>query len=340
MQLTFLGIENFRNISNINIKPGKGLNVITGDNGEGKTNILEAIYFLGNLKCFRTPSTRKCIQWGKERFSIFARGSNGKEYNITYVSGGELTRKINGKKVNSNEYLKNLNIVGFFPQEEVKVFSSPEQMRKLIDRGIFYLDKSYLVLYKKFTKLLENRNTLLREGYDEKLLDVLTEEFIIASREVERKRKEFIEEITPFFKDLSQKIGSGEWETTIEYSASKYEVDLKKEIEAGFTLFGAHRGNVKFTINGRDIRDYGSQGQIKVVLLSYKLCILKLLYSMGETPVFLADDIGGEFDKKRRDNLINFLEEEDIQSFLTSPIDINIRKGEFFRVKEGKVWKL
>ncbi len=340
MCLELIKVVNFRNISGIKLEADKGINLLLGENGEGKTNFLESLFYIGNLKCVRTSYPEKCIKRGREAFALEGVKQN-KKYRVTY-SKNRKEIEINGKKTTSLEYLKTLTIIGFFPQEEVKVFSSPSKMRELIDRGIFYIDKIYLKIYREFIKLLQERNTLLKSGYfDKSLFDVLTDLYLKRAIEIEERREEFIAKISPYVKKVFTAISGGEWKMDITYERSDYSfIGTITEKERGYTISGPHRGKVELLVNDNSLREYGSQGQVKTVLLAYKLAVIRMVSERGDKPIFLADDIGGELDKKRREALFSFLKGENIQSFITSAIDIDIREGKTFKVEKGKIWEL
>ncbi len=334
-------ILNFRNIEDAQIELADGINVFVGDNGEGKTNLLEAIYYLGNLKCFRTSRTGDCVRWGEASFHVSGETYDRDRFEVTYSREEGKNIRLNGKRASSLDYLRRITVLGFFPQEEVRTFSSPHNLRSLLDRGVFYVDKLYLSIFREFRKLLNDRNALLREGerVDEKLLSAVTENFMVKAREIDRRRREFVTLINPYLQEISGLISGMEWNVKLEYRESAYDgIGSREELEAGYTVAGPHRGRVIFRINGINLRDFGSQGQIKTTLLAFKLAIVKILSERGEDPLFVIDDIGGELDEKRRVSLFDFLRELGVQSMLTTAIDLGIEGVNNFRVEKGKIW--
>ncbi len=340
MEIRNIEIQNLRNLKKISLFPSSGLNFIVGENGEGKSSFLESIYIMGNLKSFKTSRIRECINWDEQFF--FIRGKTDLHIQAIYLNrAGDKKVSLNGKRVPPLEYLKNISVIGFFPQEEFKIFQSFSEIRSLIDRGIFNIDKEYLLLYKAFLHHLENRNILLKaKKKDEKLFKIVTEKFIETSTKIDKKREEFLEEIKPVFSDIVRRISENKWNITFSYFPSKYTKEKAiEEEEKGFSLFGAHRGRILFELNGKKMRSFASQGQIKVALFAFKLSLIRLLKRRGTSSIFLIDDIGGEVDIKRRSFLIEFLLEEKIQSFVTSAIPLYIENATVFQVKKGKIWK-
>ncbi|GEM_PF-6280988 len=337
MYLRRVAISLFRNINDVQLYPSSGVTAIIGDNGQGKTSLLEAIYLAGNLKCVRSSRVTECVQWEREKSSVEVE-SERFTFFVEIGSSGEKVKKINGKSVSTQEYLRKITIIGFFPGEETKIFSSPRFMRNLIDRGIFYLDRSYLAEFSRFRKLLSDRNSLLQsDKFDLKLFEVVNEEFKKMSERIESWREDFIQNLNEEIARVSGSLSGGEWMVRVDYRRAG-QVALEREKRYGYSLYGPHRSMVEFLINGKPARRYASRGQIKIILLSYKLSVAGMLERKREKTVFLIDDIGGELDSARRSYLLNFIKQNQLQAFVTSTSPVE-ETDDMYVVERGRIWK-
>lgn len=366
LKLTKLKLINFRNYSNLNIKFSNNMNIFIGNNAQGKTNLLESIVFLSLTKSHRVGQNPNVVMFNKNVCKI--NGVIKKADIITKLEcrigdkkelfkNGTIIRKV-------SDYISNLNVIVFGPDDLDIVKGSPNNRRNLLNIELSQIDKDYLNTYNEFNKILRIRNEYLKMMYsnsltDKSYLDILTDKFIEKSIYIYQKRNEFINKINESINDNYNLISKGDnirviYENNIHFD--NYEVDeIRKEMESiihdnyykeikyGMSLYGPHRDDFSFYINDSDIKYYGSQGQQKLAILSFKLSEIDIFEDITlEKPILLLDDIFSEFDIKKRNNLIKYINSKDIQSFITTTDLKNINKryldgASIYEVKDGNV---
>ena len=323
--------KSFRNISECNIDFAEGVNLIYGKNAEGKTNILEGIYLFSRGKSFRAKEDSEMVKFSEEGFHIGVKyksliGEESLEYSLF---GKEKLRKKNGYKLkNITDMVGNLKCVLFYPDNMNLVKGSPEERRSFLNIAISQYDPIYIKYYQSYKKALENRSCILKfmksglpSSKDELLAwgDTLSEYASL----IYLTREEYIEKLKVYARMFSLDISSGKEEISIHHEcdircgiSDREEVkreylkifseNIEREINAGTTLFGPHRDDLKININGNDSRYFASQGQQRSVVLALKLSegeIIKEKFS--EYPVFLLDDVLSELDAERRKYLLD-----------------------------------
>ena len=366
LKLTKLKLTNFRNYSNLNIKFSNNMNIFIGNNAQGKTNLLESIVFLSLTKSHRVGQNPNVVMFNKNVCKI--NGVIKKADIITKLEcrigdkkelfkNGTIIRKV-------SDYISNLNVIVFGPDDLDIVKGSPNNRRNLLNIELSQIDKDYLNTYNEFNKILRIRNEYLKMMYsnsltDKSYLDILTDKFIEKSIYIYQKRNEFINKINESVNDNYNLISKGDnirviYENNIHFD--NYEVDeIRKEMESiirdnyykeikyGMSLYGPHRDDFSFYINDSDIKYYGSQGQQKLAILSFKLSEIDIFEDITlEKPILLLDDIFSEFDIKKRNNLIKYINSKDIQSFITTTDLKNINKryldsASIYEVKDGNI---
>ncbi|QOY37392.1 DNA replication/repair protein RecF [Anaerobacillus isosaccharinicus] len=370
MYINDLTLTNYRNYKKEHVTFENNVNVILGENAQGKTNVMEAIYVLGLAKSHRTTRDRELIYWDEEYAKI--EGSVKKRT-------GPLTLEViistKGKKVKLNrleqrklsEYIGALNIVMFAPEDLNLVKGSPQVRRRFIDMEIGQINPIYLYNLSLFQKILQQRNHLLkdlqRKKADNGLLDILTFQLIEQAAKVMLKRYEFIEMLERWAKPIHHDISRGLENLAIEYKPSikvseaselsKIEEVLEenfvkmkiKEIERGTSLIGPHRDDLLFYVNDRDVQTFGSQGQQRTTALSLKMAELELIYDkLGEYPILLLDDVLSELDDFRQSHLLNTIQGK-VQTFVTTTsvdgIDHQtLKDASTYLVEKGNIQKL
>ena len=366
LKLTKLKLTNCRNYSNLNIKFSNNMNIFIGNNAQGKTNLLESIVFLSLTKSHRVGQNPNVVMFNKNVCKI--NGVIKKADIITKLEcrigdkkelfkNGTIIRKV-------SDYISNLNVIVFGPDDLDIVKGSPNNRRNLLNIELSQIDKDYLNTYNEFNKILRIRNEYLKMMYsnsltDKSYLDILTDKFIEKSIYIYQKRNEFINKINESVNDNYNLISKGDnirviYENNIHFD--NYEVDeIRKEMESiirdnyykeikyGMSLYGPHRDDFSFYINDSDIKYYGSQGQQKLAILSFKLSEIDIFEDITlEKPILLLDDIFSEFDIKKRNNLIKYINSKDIQSFITTTDLKNINKryldgASIYEVKDGNI---
>ncbi len=359
MQLTRLKYKNFRNIETIDFTPSEGFNIFWGDNAQGKTNLLEAIYLLGHLKSFRGARNPELIRSGSDQARLQGEVTNlavNRRLELAIEQASKSVR-IDGKKVRSGrDFFGFLRPVLFSPEEVSLVKGPPAGRRALLDRSIFQAQPLYLEKVQEYERCLKQRNRLLKEGRLGEELIPWTEGLIDAGGRLRWERFRYLVSLAPLLRQCYDTIaGNGEKaDIHIESPGEKVEdfrealrSELKKaanrEVHLGQTLAGPHRDDPLFLIEGRPLRLYGSQGQQRSFMLAYKTAqIIDLEKRLGEPPILLLDDMTSELDRHRKGFLFHFLLSRRGQVFLTTT-DCTPFKNEgmkiarFFRVTRGNI---
>jgi DNA replication and repair protein RecF len=357
MYIDKLIVKNFRNIKKINIDFNKNVNIFYGDNAQGKTSILEGIYFCATGRSHKTHIDKEIINFDESEahLELFARGD-------TFCDKINVHLKKNMKKwitVNSmpirkiGELFGVLSIVLFAPEDLQLVKSGPSERRRFVDLEMCQLSKIYYYDLKQYHKILKQRNNLLKEIQKDKNLKetlfVWDSQLINFGAKVIKQRQKFIEEISGLAGNVHSKITGGAESLGIVYRPSVLISEFEKKIKRntdrdifyGSTSIGPHKDDISFFINGYDARDYGSQGQQRCAVLSSKLAEIQIIKNEKNTnPVLLLDDVLSELDEKRQSFLLESI--KDIQVIITcTGVEDIIKKynegAKIFFVKNGNV---
>ena len=330
--------ENFRNIEKCDIKFEGGVNLLYGDNAQGKTNAVEGIYFFARGKSFRRADDRELSGFSKDGYGISLEyeDKNGKgKLDYTYFNG-ERKRRKNGYKVSKiKEFIGNFRAVLFCPDDLSLVKGSPELRREFINVAIGQIYPEYISFYANYKKALENRNCLLKNiqkgmftlpGELESWSDYMAEYAAV----INIYRQEYIKKLEVYTKRFMNEISDGKEDIELIYKSdisepSNNKGDLaegykrilreqtEREIAAGVTLFGVHRDDILININKNPAKIFSSQGQIRSTVLSLKLGEGEVNREIsGEYPVFLFDDVLSELDEKRREYILSGVGERQI----------------------------
>lgn len=344
MKLTFLSLKHYRNYEQLELSFREGVHIFLGENAQGKTNLMEAIYVLAMARSHRTSHDKELIQWDKE--SALLKGTIQK--NISNVSLElSLSKKGKAAKVNYLEqkkmssYLGNMNVVLFAPEDLNLIKGSPSVRRKFIDMELGQMNPVYLHDLVKYQKVLKQRNTYLKQLAFKKTLDsvyleVLTDQLAELGASILHHRFRFIDELQQLAYPIHRAISNEKEELTISYVTKcpvqkemsilnlkeqlsvQFEQVYKRELDQATTLVGPHRDDIAFFINGYDVQLYGSQGQQRSTVLSMKLAEIELIYQVtNEYPILLLDDVLSELDDDRQTHLIQAIENK-VQTFLTT----------------------
>lgn len=353
MQIENIVIENFRNIEYSNITFGENINLIIGSNAQGKTNLIEALYYVAFLKSFRTQKNNDLLKEYKSTANLKCNVLNGGVDNLLQIKFGKKNKEINinKKKPEKKDLFKYLNIILFHPDEVNYITSYPHFRRNLIDRSIFFTDFEYINTFKNYARCLKQRNTFIKSNSSD--LDCWEDQLVIYGSEIIRKRLEYINKINNYFL-INLKNQNNKEEYSLSYS-KKYpdfhliEENLKEEFERkrererilGYTLAGPHRDDLQFYLNGKPAEIFASQGQKRSLLISYKTAqILDYKAIRGHYPVLLLDDMTSELDSNRKNILLENLLNNSGQVFITST-DFKKNKiseqSKRFRVNNGEI---
>ena len=356
-----ISLLQFRNYQAMSLEFHKKLNVITGQNAQGKTNLLEGIYIISLGKSFRTSRDSEMIGFGHDfcrAKTVSVKDDRETEIEITYKKEGKLI-KIDGVRApKTSDLLEHVYAVVFSPEDLKIVKEEPEKRRKFIDRELCQIRPVYYKNLGRYKKVLQNRNFLLKDGVsDQALLSVYDEELADYGSRIIRDRAGFIEKLNIISRGIHEKITDGKEVLEIFYESnvpvqsdflSQKEEFLKKlqkgfsrDVFKGNTESGPHKDDLKIQVNGIDIRHYGSQGQQRTAALSLKLAEIYLIKEeTGEDAILLLDDVLSELDVQRQTFLLNRLQE--IQIFITTTeisqtLSENLSEGYIFEVENGSV---
>lgn len=366
MVLKQIDLLNFRLHRNTSLNFSDKLNVIVGGNGQGKTTILEAIYYLCTTKNLHLSSEQEVVSYDELNFEV-----KGTFYDLTtdkvrliYDSvKNKKTYFLNEKQINSaTEIIGKFPVVSLTQTDQAITQGSPGDRRKFVDSIISQISQSYLKSLLDYSKILKQRALLLnqiRENRNINLypqLDVWTEALVLRGTEIIEHRKNFIKEFDDYLRNSYEKMKLKEEEPKIEYvtalnnnkedTLQKFRKELEllreDEVKKGVNLLGPHRDDYLFYINGKELKKYGSQGQHKTFQIALRFAQFKYIKEkITKAPIFLMDDIFGELDKNRAKKITEYLPEIG-QAFitmtdLTKEEDLKtIDDSIFIRVENGK----
>ena len=347
-----LNCKNFRNLENINISPCEEMNVICGENAQGKTNILESIWLFTGAKSFRTSKDNNFIKFGTEKaICSLDFKSNGIEKNAQITIKEKREVSLNEKKLKSpSELVGNFNAIVFSPNDLSLISDGPSVRRKFLDIAIGQLYPTYIEILKNYVRAVAQRNKIIKDyKYDSTLsvmLDIYENEIALNGEKIINFRKRYIEIINEFLPKVYDGISAGREVIQTEYILSCKENLLenlkfarKEDMFSGVTSVGPHRDDLEFKINGINARNFASQGQKRSVALALKLSEAEVIKkNTGECPIILLDDVMSELDPLRQDFILNHI--KGMQSFLTCCDESNIKNliaGKKFIISNGRV---
>jgi DNA replication and repair protein RecF len=357
MIIKFLELDDYRNYDNVSIKFDKGINILYGNNAQGKTNILEAIYLCATTKSHRGNKDKEIIRFGCEESHIRALFiKNEVDYQVDIHLKNEKSKGIainNVKLKKAAELLGVANIIMFSPEDLSIIKNGPSDRRRFVDSELCQLDKVYLYNLTNYNKIVNQRNNLLKDillhPELRDTLDVWDTQLVAIGNKIIERRNIFINQLNKVIKDIHFSISGGSEKIEIIYDPNidveGFEEKLKKhrekDIRYKLTSVGPHRDDFIFNINGVDVKKYGSQGQQRTAALSLKLAEINLVERItGTTPILLLDDVLSELDSYRQNYLLNGI--KDIQTIVTCTgldefINSRIEINKIFKITEGKV---
>lgn len=337
MKLNSLKLSQFKNYQDFQISFSPGINCITGKNGMGKTNLLDAIHYLSMTRSALNSVDQQNISYGKKYFAInsqLTREGKAMQINCYFEQGKKKTLKVDGKEVEKlSSHIGEVPSVLITPDDTEVIKEGSEVRRKLFDSVISQHDRVYLEQLMAMQRLLKQRNSFLkandgRLNINKKLLSVYDEALMPVFAAVAKKRAEFVQVFAPFFSDNYRKIFAGQETPAISYKSEvleegfdeRYQRGMQKDILLQRTNHGAHKDDYVFGLNGRAIKKFGSQGQQKSFIIALKLAEYDYLRSIkGFEPLLLLDDIFDKLDDERIHRLIELLADRErfAQIFIT-----------------------
>ena len=332
MFIKSISLQNYRNYKNLSLDFDPKTNIFYGDNAQGKTNILEAVYVSGTTRSHKSAKDRELIYFGEEAAhlcTIMAR--TGLDHKIDLHLRKNKTKgiAIDGIPIRkASELFGLVHFVFFSPEDLCIIKNGPSERRRFIDSELCQLDKVYLHELANYNKIVLQRNKLLKEihfrqDYRE-VLEILDLQLIKYGREIIRRRTLFVQELNEIIQEIHQKLSGGQEQIVLGYEANVQEDQLEqklqdhmdRDIHLKTTTAGPHRDDLSFLVNDIDIRKFGSQGQQRTAALSLKLSEIELVKRrVHDTPVLLLDDVLSELDSSRQNYLLNSI--ENIQTLIT-----------------------
>ncbi len=353
MNITKIKLENFRNYTNQEIIFNNGINVIYGNNAQGKTNILEAIFLCSIGKSFRTNKDKELVKINEDFAKInIEYEKSDRKGKIEYIISDKKNISINGVKIKKlSELLGNINSIIFSPDDMEILKDGPQKRRKFLNMLISQLRPRYLFNLNDYNKTLEQRNNYLRQiKYENKpknMIDIWNEKLANHAQIIYEYRKEFVDKLLKKIVNIHKNITNNSEQININYISEfknkeeyikKLNEKLNKDIERGYTSTGIHRDDFEVYINGKNINLYGSQGQFRTAILSLKLSELYVIYDeVGEYPILLLDDFMSELDENRRKKFVENI--TDAQVILTGTHKLILENFNYniYNVKDGQV---
>lgn len=325
MEITKIELFGFRNYKKAEINFGNNLNIICGKNAQGKTNLLEAVYFCVVGKSFRASREKEVINISSDiaKIKVYIKkqvGTNTVE--IIFSRNSKKTIKINGipiKKI--SELLGEFNGVFFAPDELKLIKESPEDRRRFMDIDISQTSKQYFYILTRYNQILQNRNKQLKTDIPQeelkKIMQIWNEQLADCMLKLCKFRQNFIESLAPFAQSAHAYLTDNAEKLEIEYVGikentkqeiiKKLEDNLQKDLQLGYTSYGTHRDDIKVMVNGTDVRVFGSQGQQRTCALALKLAELNIIQNITHSkPVLLLDDVLSELDNNRKKRLLEY----------------------------------
>ena len=352
MKIKNLEIQNFRNIKNISLEFDDEINVICGENAQGKTNIIEALWLFSGAKSFRNSKDNEFIKFGKKKAKISVNFEMlGVENNAQIIFEDKKTAFLNEKKIaNTSNFAGKYNAVVFSPSDLTLVTDGPEKRRRFLDTAIGQLYPNYIEILRNYSRAVMQRNKIIKDyRYDKTvsiMLEIFEAEIVDMGNKIINYRKRYINILNKYVSKIYDGISSGKEKIEIFYISKCNELNLENlkssrenDMFTSTTSVGPHRDDISFKINGINARNFGSQGQKRSVALSLKLAGAEVIKEVsGEYPICLLDDVMSELDENRQNYILNHI--RNWQSFITCCDTSNIKnlkEGKVIRIKGGEV---
>ena len=367
MIVSEIRLTNYRNYISQELAFSEGVNLFYGENGQGKTNLLEAIYLMATGKSHRTSNYNDLVGFGSEGFEIILKGMvNDREITlrVRYLKERGRITEINGiRRERISDVLGTMNMILFSPETLSIVKGSPAERRRFLDVLLCQTSRSYLENLQRYNKIIKNKSAALknyRTGRSfQEVIPVFNEALAKTGGQVIKKRWEAIEKLNAFTRQEMRQLAGDREQILLRYKTSlgegmaqdsdidyekelalKLERSIKKELETGQCLYGPHRDDMEMTLNDKSSRVFSSQGQQRSLALALILAELRFVEDeRGEKPVLLLDDVMSELDERRREALVGGL--KNVQTIITTtePLlytDLPVHEKREFIVKDGK----
>lgn len=358
MEILEINYINFRNLIDGSVKFFPKLNLFFGKNGQGKTSLLEAVYFNATGKSFRTSKANEMMKYGVKRTGVYIvyRDNIGEKTLTVKFNDSKKEYYYNNKKVPYDEFYGKLNVVTYIPEDIVLITGSPSIRRTFFDGEIAQTNSEYFQDLKNYNKLLKIRNKYLKEERtkDTEYL-VYEDEFIKYGAKVIEKRLEYVQKISIILNLNYRKLFDNKKELSLSYEChlgnikklslkeiekllrEKIKKNFSQEKRYGFSLCGPQKDDFLFILNGHEAKSTASQGEKKSIIFSLKLSEIDMVIrEKKENPVLIIDDISSYFDSNRKESILNYLEKRNIQVLVSSTGDLGIDSNDFY-VEGGEI---
>ncbi|MBR1884962.1 MAG: DNA replication/repair protein RecF [Schwartzia sp.] len=368
MKIRRVAMKNYRNYVDQTLEFAPGTNVFLGQNAQGKTNILEAVYYGALGRSHRTSADGELVRWneGEARLSVvFSRRDAENELEFRFFRDKRRKMTRNGASIRMKDLIGTLNVVLFSPEDLFLIKGAPAGRRRFLDMEISQADPAYFYDLAIYTRLLSQRNSLLKKIRDgeasEDELPIWDTQLVPRAVSVMKKRIDAVKKLDGLAEKTQKEISGGAERLALRYEIhgmgeendgrmtkelfswynGKLAESKKLDILRGATRFGPHRDDLAFLVNDVDLRAYGSQGQQRTGILALKLAELAFFHEeTGEYPVLLLDDVMSELDRGRREQLLSFIRGEELQALITATDEAYLPSegfGTVFRVEHGTV---
>jgi len=366
VKLLSLSYERFRNLREVRLTPSPHATIAVGENGQGKTNLLEGLYFLATLKPLRAGKLSELVMFGEATARVTGRFLlQGAEREISVeVQPGGRTASVDGKKAPSLEaYFGGVSVVAFTPDDLAVVKGGPDGRRAFLDRSVFNRFPAYLQESREYQRALKNRNRLLKDDAPAAHLQAWDEALARVGARLWVRRREVMGELAPRAVAAFERIARAPVAATFQYAPSGVQVDFAtateaeleatlregldarvgRDFERGFTSVGPHTDDLDIDLGEHAARQFASQGQSRALVLAWKVAeIENLKATNGFLPLLLLDDVSSELDPERNAFLMGYLSESGAQTFLTTTDAGLVQRAAgpdtvWFRVRGGSV---
>ena len=367
MRIEALVAQHVRNLEPLTLEPRERFNVFIGDNGQGKTNLLEAIFVVATLRSFRTSKLADLVAFGADSAKLGARVLKHQLTRVYEVELAQGSRKVrlDGKAVRLvSRYFGEFNVVVFTPEDLGLPRGAPGDRRRFLDRGVFNLSPSYLATATDYDKVLRTRNSVLRQAGEGRLVGRQVEEMLavydeqlagLAVATIEARQK-FIERLLPAMSSAFAAITRTGLSATVRYASKLVDAGVAgdargiveqlragraRDLGSGSTQVGPHRDDIVLELEGREAGSFASQGQLRAIMLAWKTAELVILGSAhGDPPILLLDDVSSELDPQRNEFLFEHLATLAGQCFITTTHGSHVllaRDRADYRIERGRI---
>lgn len=358
MQILDMNMINFRNLDDEHLEFDRRFNLFLGKNGQGKTSVLEAIYFTVTGKSFRTSKNKEMIKYGHHKIGAFVNYEDRVALKSISVKLNEKKKiySYNRKNIKYDEFLGKLNIISFIPEDIDLIVGAPGVRRSFFDYEIAQADPEYYLYLKSLSKLLKFRNKYLKDRKTkDPIFDIYNSEFIKYASLIVKKRIDYTKNVSRLLSLNYRKLFDGEKELTLCYKTflgelktptleeiegkikKSYEKVKDRELRYGYSLFGPQRDDFIFLLDDKEAKSYSSQGEKKSIVFSLKISEIDMIIKeKKETPIFIIDDMSSYFDSIRKENILKYFQKREIQLFISSTSDLEIEAKRFY-IDRGEI---